>query len=83
MGFRFSDDHCNYNGDPVLYVGGNYNQNQNYGLFYMNDNTVSNSNGNIGSRIQFNSIPLRNGCTCIRGMVAVHLLVKICQQGTA
>jgi hypothetical protein len=38
----------------VLHVGGNYNQNQNHGLFYMNDNTASNTNANIGSRIHRN-----------------------------
>ena len=45
-------DHCNYNASGVvLHVGGNYNQNQNHGLFYMNgNNAASNSNGNIGSR---------------------------------
>jgi hypothetical protein len=36
----------------VLYFGGNYNQNQNYGLFYLNgNNSASNSNGNIGARL--------------------------------
>lgn len=35
----------------MLYVGGNYNQNQNNGLFYRNgNNTASNANANIGSR---------------------------------
>ena len=54
MGSSVSDDHCNYNSSGVvLHVGGNYNQNQNYGLFYMNgNNTASNSNSNIGSRTQ-------------------------------
>ena len=36
----------------MLYVGGNYNQNQNYGLFYLNGNkSASNTNSNVGSRI--------------------------------
>lgn len=45
-------DRCNfYSSGVVLCVGGNYNQNQNYGLFYLNGNNgVSNTNGNIGSR---------------------------------
>lgn len=44
-------DYC-YSGGVVLYVGGNYNQNQNYGLFYLNGNkSASNTNSNIGSRI--------------------------------
>lgn len=32
-------------------MGGNYSQNRNHGLFYVNYNAVSNSNTNIGSRI--------------------------------
>jgi len=31
-------------------VGGNYNQNTNYGLFYFNNNGATNKNANIGSR---------------------------------
>lgn len=35
----------------MLHVGGNYNQNQNHGLFYLNgNNAASNSNANIGCR---------------------------------
>ena len=35
----------------MLHVGGNYNQNQNYGAFYFNgDNAASNQNSNIGFR---------------------------------
>ena len=50
--FRSGGDHCNYNAsNVVLHVGGNYSQNQNHGLFYMNDNSVSNKNTNIGSHI--------------------------------
>lgn len=34
------------------YVGGNYNDNANYGLFYLNaNNAASNQNGNLGSRL--------------------------------
>lgn len=37
-----------------VYVGGNYNSNPNYGLWYFNaDNAASNSNANLGSRILF------------------------------
>jgi hypothetical protein len=45
-------DYCNYNSSGVvLHCGGNYNQNQNHGLFYLNgNNTASNSNANIGCR---------------------------------
>ena len=44
--------YCNYNSSGVvLYVGGNYNQNDNYGAFYLNgNNSASNSNDNIGCR---------------------------------
>lgn len=35
----------------VLHAGGNYNQNQNHGPFYLNgNNSASNSNSNIGCR---------------------------------
>ena len=46
-------DNCNYNASGVvLHVGGNYNQNRNHGLFYLNgNNAASNSNANIGSLI--------------------------------
>lgn len=38
-------------GDRALYVGGNYNSNDNYGFFYFNaNNNASNTNGNLGSR---------------------------------
>ena len=45
-------DNCNYNSSGVvLNVGGNYNQNQNYGLFYLNgNNSASNTNSNLGAR---------------------------------
>ena len=47
------DDYCNYNASGVvLHVGGNYNQNQNHGLFYLNgNNAATNKNANIGSRL--------------------------------
>ena len=34
-----------------LYFGGNYNQNGNHGLFYVNYTSASNSNANIGCRV--------------------------------
>lgn len=38
-------------GTYVLYVGGNYNTNANYGMFYFNaNNDATNANANIGSR---------------------------------
>ena len=46
-------DYCNYDSSGVvLYAGGNYNQNRNNGLFYLNgNNAASNKNANHGSRI--------------------------------
>lgn len=45
-------DYCNYDSSGVvLHVGGNYSQNTNHGLFYLNgNNTASNANTNIGCR---------------------------------
>ena len=48
---RSSCDYWNFNAsNPCVYVGGNYGQNGNHGLFYVNYTTASNANGNIGSR---------------------------------
>jgi hypothetical protein len=45
-------DNWNFNsGNPCLHVGGNYSQNLNHGLFYVNYNTATNTNANIGCRI--------------------------------
>lgn len=47
-----SCDYWNFNAsNPCVYVGGNYGQNGNYGLFYVNYNGVSNANANIGARV--------------------------------
>lgn len=45
-------DYCYYNASGVvLFVGGNYGQNQNHGAFYLNgNNAASNANTNIGCR---------------------------------
>lgn len=49
-----SCDNWNFNtSNPVVYVGGNYNQNGNHGLFYVNYTSVTNSNANYGSRFLF------------------------------
>lgn len=46
-----SCDNWNFDAsNPCLYVGGNYNQNGNYGLFYVNYTNASNASTNIGSR---------------------------------
>lgn len=45
-------DNWNFNGsNPCLHHGGNYNQNQNHGPFYVNYNSASNTNDNIGCRL--------------------------------
>lgn len=50
--FRGSSDNWNFNAsNPCLHFGGNYNQNGNHGLFYVNYNSVSNSSTNIGCRV--------------------------------
>ena len=47
-----SADNWNFNAsNPCLYFGGNYNQNGNHGLFYVNYTSASNSNANIGCRL--------------------------------
>ena len=47
-------DNWNFNAsNPCLYVGGNYNQNTNHGLFYVNYTSTSNTNTNIGCRNLF------------------------------
>ena len=52
LAFRDSCDNWNYNAsNPCLYVGGNYNQNGNHGLFYVNYNSATNKNANLGCRI--------------------------------
>ena len=44
-------DNWNYSsGNPCLYRGGNCGRNQNYGVFYLNYNSASNANANIGCR---------------------------------
>lgn len=49
--FSFVPDNWNYNAsNPCLHRGGNYNQNLNHGLFYVNYNGTSNANANIGCR---------------------------------
>ena len=64
----------------MLHVGGNYNQNQNHGLFYANgNNAASNSNGNVGSRRLVlgpatRHFPARAGM----GGIAAQLSLKIC-----
>lgn len=36
--------------NPVVFVGGNYSQNGNHGLFYVNYTNATNANANLGSR---------------------------------
>ena len=50
-GCPFMSDNWNFNAsNPCLRVGGNYNQNGNHGMFYVNQNSTSNSNDNISCR---------------------------------
>ena len=45
-------DNWNFNGsNPCLYHGGDYSQYLNHGPFYVNYNSASNTNDNIGCRI--------------------------------
>ncbi|MBR1868854.1 MAG: hypothetical protein IJ799_02170 [Bacteroidales bacterium] len=71
-----SCDNWNYNAsNPCLYVGGNYNQNDNHGLFYVNYNSASNSNDNIGARILLEC--LANNYLNFMAQAAAHPLVKM------
>ena len=73
-------DNWNFNAsNPCLYVGGNYNQNTNHGLFYVNYNSVSNSNTNIGCRTLL-CVLLTNLQTTAQ--VVAHLSVKISSSGS-
>lgn len=50
MGFPVRDN-WNFNAsNPVVYVGGNYNQNTNHGMFYVNYTNATNANANLGCR---------------------------------
>ena len=80
--------YCNSSG-VVLHVGGNYNQNQNHGAFYLNgNNAASNANANIGSHIL---LRLTNKIRLLRlhlkrfstGTDSAQPLLKICRYGTA
>lgn len=67
-----SCDNWNFNAsNPCLYVGGNYNQNGNHGLFYVNYTSTSNSNANHGCR-HFSKLNL-----LIRAQDIAHLMVKM------
>lgn len=69
-----SCDNWNFDSsNPCLYVGGNYNQNANYGMFYVNYNSVSNANSNIGCRLLFDIIQPH----IFTAQAAAHLTVKI------
>ena len=70
-----------------MHVGGNYNQNQNHGLFYLNgNNAASNKNANIGSRFLANGwhgLLVNTPCVgafCM-GIDSAHLSVKIVSTG--
>ena len=49
-----SPDNWNFNAsNPCLHVGGNYNQNLNDGVVYVNYSGASYSNANIGCQLLF------------------------------
>lgn len=54
-------DNWNFNAsNPCLHAGGNYGQNQNHGLFYVNYNTAANTSTNIGCRVLVLAFRLQN-----------------------
>lgn len=76
--FWVTCDNWNFNSsNPCLYVGGNYNQNTNHGLFYVNYNSTSNSNANIGCHILFVLCLILH----FTAQVVAHPLVKISKFG--
>lgn len=78
--FGVTCDNWNFNSsNPCLYVGGNYNRNTNHGLFYVNYNSVSNSNTNIGCRTLL-CVLLTNLQTTAQ--VVAHLSVRISSSGS-
>lgn len=64
-------DNCNVNG-PALDVGGNWDQNPNYGPFLLNSNPASNADSNIGARLLV---------FIYSGTAFPHRLVKILPSG--
>lgn len=49
-----SPDNWNFDAsNPCLFVGGDYGQNLNHGMFYVSYNGTSNSNANIGCQLLF------------------------------
>ena len=68
-----------YSSYPCLFVGGYYNRYTNHGLFYVNYNSVSNSNTNIGCRTLL-CVLLTNLQTTAQ--VVAHLSVKISSSGS-
>ena len=70
-------DNWNFNGsNPCLYHGGNYNQNQNHGPFYVNYNRTSNSNDNIGWGGLFFS-PRTPAPSFLSHRLTLHLVVGV------
>ena len=78
--FGVSCDSWNFNSsNPCLYVGGTYTRNTTHGLFYVNYNSVSISNTNIGCRTLL-CVLLTNLQTTAQ--VVAHLSVKISSSGS-
>ena len=80
-------DNWNYSASyPCLYVGGSYDQNGNHGLFYVNYNTASNTNADIGCRNLLSDLltNLQKQTPAVwefSAQVAAHPLVKISKFG--
>lgn len=61
----------------MVYVGGNYSQNGNHGLFYVNYTSATNANANHGSRL----LLVKADPQTIMAQAAAHPLVKISKKG--
>ena len=69
-----SCDYWNFSSsNPCLYVGGNYNQYSNYGMFYVSCYAASVYYGNLGCRFLFDFIQPH----IFTAQAAAHLTVKI------
>lgn len=73
-------DNWNFNsGNPVVYAGGNYNQNSNHGMFYLNYTSATNSSADHGCRVL---LAKAKATPREYPQVAAHPLVKMSLIGT-
>lgn len=71
ISFRGVCDNWNFNAsNPVVYVGGNYSQNGNHGMFYVNYTSLTNANVNHGSRHLAEEAKI---LTCNAAYAALHI----------